>query len=92
MDERDRAYVEELRLATLAIVAVENLFREAADAVEAYLTEGISGVKQSRAEFAIAHLVSRSIADLRAGILLAASGFVVQSSAGPYRRACSIAL
>jgi hypothetical protein len=78
MTDREAAHANELRRATAAIVTVETAFNEAADDVERYLGEGFVGIKHTRTEFPTVHLLSRALANLRAGMLLAASGFVIQ--------------
>jgi hypothetical protein len=62
---------------SLAAGAMENRFRDAADALAAYIGEGAPET-HGAAEFAILHLVSRSIADLRWGQYLAGSGYPIQ--------------
>lgn len=75
----DKAAFEEHTLkATLAVGLAENRFRDAADAVEDFLVRGLKGVRQERAHFPIIHLVTRSVADLRAGQFLIGNGFLVQ--------------
>jgi hypothetical protein len=71
---------EALRKATLAVGAAENRFHLAADALESYIAEGIQGIAHPRIDFPTQYLLARSLADLRAAMLLAASGFVVQSA------------
>jgi len=61
----------------LAAGAMENRFTAAADALAAYIREGAPQT-HGAAEFAILHLVSRSLSDLRWGQLLASSGYPIQ--------------
>jgi hypothetical protein len=69
---------DDLRRATLAVGTAENHLGSAADQVEAFIREGTRGVTQTRLGFPTLHLVARSIADLRAGMFLVGSGFVIQ--------------
>jgi hypothetical protein len=61
----------------LAAGAMENRFAAAADALAAYIEKG-SPQTSGAAEFAILHLVSRSLADLRWGQYLGSSGYPIQ--------------
>lgn len=61
----------------LAAGEMENRFREASDLVERYMIDGAT-VGHGAAAFATWHLISRSLADLRAGQFLASSGFPIQ--------------
>jgi len=61
----------------LAVGEMENRFREASDLVERYMIDGAT-VGHGAAVFATWHLISRSLADLRAGQFLASSGFPIQ--------------
>jgi hypothetical protein len=61
----------------LAAGAMENHFRDAARALAAYIETG-SPQTSGAAEFAILHLVSRSLADLRWGQYLGGSGYPIQ--------------
>lgn len=62
---------------TLAAGEMENRFCDAADALVAYI-EGGRPETSGAAEFAILHLVSRSLADLRWGQFLGSSGYPIQ--------------
>jgi hypothetical protein len=64
--------------AVAALENAENDFYEALEPLERFLMDGVTG-SSSAAEFAIDHLVARSIADLKCGILLATKGYVVQT-------------
>ena len=64
--------------AHLMVGRMENLLRAAIQLIDDYLAEGVSTLSGT-SEFAIAHLASRSLADLKAGTFLFASGFVVQT-------------
>jgi hypothetical protein len=60
-----------------AAVAMEEQFRTAADLLERFIVDGTSR-SEKLADFAITHLVARSVADLRAGQLLAGEGHPIQ--------------
>ena len=62
---------------SLAAGAMENRFRDAADVLAAYISDG-SPETDGAAEFATLHLVSRSLADLRWGQYLVSSGYPIQ--------------
>jgi hypothetical protein len=63
---------------TLAAGAMENHFRIAADAISNYIRNG-NPQTTGAAEFAILHLVSRSLNDLGWGQYLASSGYPIQA-------------
>jgi hypothetical protein len=62
---------------TLAAGEMENRFRTAAEALAGYIETGRPETSGA-AEFAILHLVSRSLADLRWGQYLSGSGYPIQ--------------
>ena len=61
----------------VAVGEMENRFRDAADRAERFLTEGLVAGRGS-AQAATAHLLARSLADLRSGQYLVGNGFVLQ--------------
>lgn len=61
----------------LAVGEMENRFRDASDRAERFLAEGLAAARGS-AQAATAHLLARSLADLRCGQYLIGNGFVLQ--------------
>jgi hypothetical protein len=72
-----RFELPELNPKMLAAGEMENRFRTAANAVAKFIETG-SPQTSGAAEFAILHLVSRSLADLRWGQYLGSSGYPIQ--------------
>jgi hypothetical protein len=62
--------------AELALGNIENQFRSAVEDVEGYISNATA--TSGSAQWAILHLVGRSLADLKCGMFLVTSGYIVQ--------------